>query len=389
MEQHPIPQNITAYKFRLVGSMTLKQFLELAAGVVAAWLIFNSSTNILIKWTLAPLLAFIGFALAFLPFEDRPLDQWFINFIKAIYSPTQFTYQPQSKKLDIFSPPKSKPEQLTTTKVAQSGQLEEYLKSLPPSPTTAFDQAENKYLEHIHNLFGALGVSVSKKPPSLTKIKPSPPSKTSIKGIRVRKLMTPQMCLLPHATLYQSLPKTKTAAMPVSSPSKPQSTPTKPVIKTPPKPTPSPPSPTTKIKTTPKAAVQPISKPKKTTPQSAPIKPIPSSAKPASVPSGPVSQTVFASNVIFPQIDQKPNLITGVTLSKQGKIIPSVILEIKDSKNYPIRALKSNKLGQFFIATPLNDGIYQISAEHPEFRFAIMKLEAKGEIIPPIKIQSL
>jgi len=378
MEQHPIPQNITAYKFRLVGNMTLKQFLELAAGVVTAWLIFNSSTNILIKWTLGPMFGFIGFALAFLPFEDRPLDQWLINFVKAIYSPTQFTYHPQSKNLDIFAPSKPKPTQQSATKVAQSGQLEEYLKSLPPSPTTAFDQAENKYLEHVHNLFGALGVSGSKKPSPInddtTKPK-TPPSKTNIKGIRVRKLMTPQMCLLPHATLYQAPLESTAAAMPHSIP-KPAPTPV-----APPKPIPVP---------QPKSAAKPIAKPTaKPIPKPQPKPTTPSTVKPAPPSSQPVSQTVFASNIIFPHMDKKPNLITGVTLSKQNKIIPSVILEIKDNKGYPIRALKSNKLGQFFIATPLNDGVYQIMAEHPEFRFAIMKLEAKGEIIPPIKIQSL
>ncbi|KKR52786.1 MAG: hypothetical protein UT88_C0021G0001, partial [Candidatus Woesebacteria bacterium GW2011_GWD2_40_19] len=32
MEQHPIPQNISSYQFRLVGDMTLKQFFQLAGG---------------------------------------------------------------------------------------------------------------------------------------------------------------------------------------------------------------------------------------------------------------------------------------------------------------------------------------------------------------------
>ncbi|HCQ92587.1 TPA: hypothetical protein DIU13_01240 [Candidatus Beckwithbacteria bacterium] len=63
-------------------------------------------------------------------------------------------------------------------------------------------------------------------------------------------------------------------------------------------------------------------------------------------------------------------------------------MEIKDNQGHPVRALKSNKLGQFFIATPLPDGIYQIEADHPDHAFAIIKLEAKGEVIPPLKIQA-
>ena len=36
MEQHAIPQQISNYEFKLVGDMTLKQFLKAAAGIVLA-----------------------------------------------------------------------------------------------------------------------------------------------------------------------------------------------------------------------------------------------------------------------------------------------------------------------------------------------------------------
>ena len=371
MEQHPIPQNITAYKFRLVGDMTLKQFLELASGLVTAWLIFNSNINPLLKWSFGPITLFFGFALAFLPIEDRPLDQWIINFFKAIYQPTQFIYRPQTKNLGFLEPVKPKPIQ-TQTKTSQPQQLEEYLKSLPASPTTPFDQAEQKYLEHIRNLFGVLGSKLPKN--AFTKddpdTHPPQPIKSSVKGVRIRKLSHPKMCLLPHATVYQSLPESTLAAMPAPQTSTTASAPSKPAVVVP--------SPTA-------VKPPPIAKPaKKSVPQpvSTPIKPPPASTT-------PVTQAVFAKDLIMPHTSDKPNLISGITLDKSGKILSNVILEIKDAKNYPVRALKSNKLGQFFIATSLSDGIYQIKAEHPDHRFAIIKLEAKGEIIPPLKIQSL
>lgn len=34
-----------------------------------------------------------GLALAFLPFEERPLETWLVSFIKSIYGPTIYTYQ--------------------------------------------------------------------------------------------------------------------------------------------------------------------------------------------------------------------------------------------------------------------------------------------------------
>ena len=74
MQQHPVPQNVTQYQFRLVGDMTLKQFLELAGGMLLAYLIYASNLFIVFKLPLALLGLFLGIALAFFPIEDRPLD---------------------------------------------------------------------------------------------------------------------------------------------------------------------------------------------------------------------------------------------------------------------------------------------------------------------------
>ncbi|MFH2062265.1 MAG: PrgI family protein, partial [Candidatus Beckwithbacteria bacterium] len=196
MQQHPIPQNITAYKFRLVGDMTLKQFLELAFGLVSAWLIFNSNLVFIFKWTLGPILALFGFALAFMPVEDRPLDQWIINFIKSIYSPTQFIYKASPKTLDIFSLTKPIPENQLEPQL-NPNQLQDYLNTLPQSPETIFDQSEKKYLNYIKNLFGILGSSPTVQSKS-SQLEIIPRAKSNVKGIRIRKLHHPKMCLLPH-----------------------------------------------------------------------------------------------------------------------------------------------------------------------------------------------
>ncbi|MFH1561228.1 MAG: hypothetical protein ABID04_01450 [Patescibacteria group bacterium] len=360
MQQHPVPQAITTYKFRLVGDMTLKQFLELAFGIGIAWLIFSSKINFLFKWTLGPFFGFLGFALAFVPIEDRPLDQWIINFIKAVYLPTQFIYQPLVKTIDVFSP--SPPLPPETNKVsANPDQLEEYLTSLPSTPATAFDQAERKYLEHIYNLFGALGIK-QPAPSSQTKHpQPTNPYKSSLKGVRVRKLYHPQVCLLPHATLFQSPPEPKQAVMPAYPEPSRTNKAVIPAVKPKPKPVPAASAPAVKTKPLPR-----------------PIKPKTQTVAPT-----------FASGVVMPHSPEKPNLITGITLDKAGKVLPGVIIEILDRQSQSVRALKSNKLGQFFIATPLSDGIYQIQAEHLDQKFAIIKLEAKNEIIPPLKIQAI
>jgi len=98
MEQHAIPQQISSYEFKLVGEMTLKQFLKAAAGIILAVLINTTKLIVIVKWPLMLLCGGAGLLLAFVPFEDRPLETWIVAFIKAIYSPTIYTYK---KKADV------------------------------------------------------------------------------------------------------------------------------------------------------------------------------------------------------------------------------------------------------------------------------------------------
>jgi len=98
MEQHPIPQQISSYEFKLVGDMTLKQFLKAAVGIILAILINTTKIVVLVKWPLMLLVAGGGLAIAFVPFQDRPLEGWIVAFIKSIYSPTIYTYQRKATK---------------------------------------------------------------------------------------------------------------------------------------------------------------------------------------------------------------------------------------------------------------------------------------------------
>lgn len=98
MEQHPIPQQISSYEFKLVGEMTLKQFLKAAIGIILAVLVNSTALITIIKWPLMLFFAGGGLALAFIPFEDRPLEIWIISFFKSIYSPTIYTYKKKADK---------------------------------------------------------------------------------------------------------------------------------------------------------------------------------------------------------------------------------------------------------------------------------------------------
>lgn len=107
MEQHPVPQPISSYEFRLIGSMTLKQFAKLAAGILVALFFYALPLPAFLKWPAVGLFAFLGVGMAFLPINDRPMDVWITAFIKAIYSPTQYLWQKQKETLSspVATPP--------------------------------------------------------------------------------------------------------------------------------------------------------------------------------------------------------------------------------------------------------------------------------------------
>ncbi|MDQ5951410.1 MAG: hypothetical protein QG639_691, partial [Patescibacteria group bacterium] len=52
MKEHPIPQDITNYRFHIVGSMTLKQFGEVLVGVIISFIIYQTNLIAIIKWPL-------------------------------------------------------------------------------------------------------------------------------------------------------------------------------------------------------------------------------------------------------------------------------------------------------------------------------------------------
>ncbi|MCX6724898.1 MAG: carboxypeptidase-like regulatory domain-containing protein [Candidatus Shapirobacteria bacterium] len=92
--------------------------------------------------------------------------------------------------------------------------------------------------------------------------------------------------------------------------------------------------------------------------------------------------------LLIPTPPTRPNLIVGMVLDQEGKIMEGAILEIRNTQGTPVRALRTSRLGQFMIATPLTNGLYEIETEKEGYQFDIIKIEAKGEIIKPIEIRA-
>jgi hypothetical protein len=104
--------------------------------------------------------------------------------------------------------------------------------------------------------------------------------------------------------------------------------------------------------------------------------------------SSPPSPPVFSPAIPLPSVNL-PNIISGMIFNREGKLVEGAIIEIKDNIGYPVRALKSNKLGQFKIATPLEDGGYQLQIEKEGLNFDIIGIELTGEALKPLLIKAV
>jgi hypothetical protein len=99
-------------------------------------------------------------------------------------------------------------------------------------------------------------------------------------------------------------------------------------------------------------------------------------------------QAQFSVDASPPMPPSQPNTISGQVMDAEGKIVEAAILEITDVSGRPVRAVKTNKLGHFYVVTPLQDGTYEIEIEKEALEFDKVKFEATGSIIPPIAIRA-
>jgi hypothetical protein len=323
-QEHPIPQQISAYQFKLVGDMTLKQFFQVAGGVLVALFFYASTIPVFIKWPLIVISFLFGIALAFFPIEDRPLSTWIAAFIRSIYSPTIYVWKKGYQKPNYFQAEVGLPLQAAAVQAPETVLYED---AAQKSPSAELDKKEKEFLNKVQEQF--------KEPvtPVLNvALKEPGPLKTVPKKEEVAVKVPEKEAL--------KVEKTETATedtVPTEAPAQPDYT----------------------FHVSPVMGTQ--------TNQS--------------------SQTArFSAEAGAPITPTTPNIIVGQVLDSEGKIIENAILEIRDTDGRPVRAFKTNKLGHFMIVTPLATGKYQITTEKEGLEFSPISIEATGKIIPPVAI---
>lgn len=405
MEQHAIPRDVTGFTFKLVGTMTLKQFGYVAGGAIIGYLCFKAPLGIL-SLPLTGIFWFLGFALAFIPIQERPLDRWIIAFIKSVYSPTQFIWKKTPPEIKILAPAvvHKKTKRAPLFQYLDSRKkLDNYLKSLPLPLEQELDQREAEILSRALSFFQESPL-------------PAPPSKSSAlkKGPR------------PSPPSQSPPPPQKMTGL---SPQKP-----KPII-----------PPPLKIKAEEKAApiVRPIMKEDgllrerllegkiKTLKKDLEIKnlsrgrfleisqqltkaleekrrleqelgslrkKVQQKEKGAVEPKDMVEEDdkprvkivtpKLAPKSGIPHIPQTANIVSGIIKNSLGRLLSGIIVTVKDKNEMTVRALKTNTAGLFVSATPLSSGAYTLELEDPQkkFEFDIIKVNLKGEVYSPLEI---
>lgn len=99
MDQHPIPRQITTFEFKLIGFLTLRQFIYLIVFLPIGFVAYRIFPIPILNIIIGLLVSGIGAAFAFLPINERPLDVWIKNFYKRLTSPTQYFYQKSNRPL--------------------------------------------------------------------------------------------------------------------------------------------------------------------------------------------------------------------------------------------------------------------------------------------------
>lgn len=508
MEQHPVPQHIASFEFKLFGNLTVRQFVTLAIPMALAAAIFFSGLSTIIRIPLAGAIGLFGLFAALVPIGGRPFDKWVVSFIKAVLSPTQRVWIKETKLpefLSIVIAPPAAEQHIPESITAQGRErLRNYLRSLPKGEITPLDVKEQIAVQRLG--LAPEPTEGGKLPPpilwptasaglaygSLPQIQQTAPltmaqtpSSEQYQGKLEQSLpiitpshekATPR--ITPHAKPY-ALPglekKLKAAqkeetldlaprlkaqlaseanftvesVIPIQTPGRgiklihgigktrarklhfappegfdlsklpirgerrfeiseelkkrfsfnPEDLFGKQIKDESLSPKSEPADITQTLRGVNKTASVPkqgqfVPKPKvaTTVAEGVTLKPAEKELVDSQISivgqasANAVPQATLGYAQIVP-LTARPNVISGVISTQEGTPLEKVILVVKDPHGIPVRAFKTNKLGQFLSATPLADGDYTVEIESESYQFRPFTINLKGQVMQPLEVK--
>lgn len=386
MENHPIPQDVTGFKFKLIGSVTVKQFLYILGGGILAAICFVIPVSPILKLPFCALFGGIGVMLAFVPIEGRPMDVMIKNFLKALPAENQYIYRKKGADTlvnEFFQTPVIVAQKNIEKPTAQENSLDSKRALLYGALKKNYrpDSFEQDRLLTINSYLNDKAIPVTlpvqkvdEAPRESAATQIAQPNQTVSNISDAIKVVTPQ-----------ATPKETPLPKPTPSIQQAESTPPQFLA--------------------PQAPSQIAKEAPRVTQESQ--APIPQEASPlTTIPAASTTSPVVKPNESdavssitpqaslkagFPQLPDTPNVVMGIIKDPRGKIIPNILVEIMDTQGIPVRAFKTNALGQFAAATPLPNGEYNVLLEDPrkQNEFEQIHIVLDGNIFEPLEIISV
>ena len=384
MEQHPVPQDITGFKFKLVGDMTLKQFGELAGGAVLAYLFYATGWPGFIKFPFVFFFGFLGFALAFLPIEERPLDIWITNFIKAIYRPTIYVWE-KSPLVMAYAPPpiiSSQPIIPITTSRVSATPMPTPTPTPPPAPTPPAGPASPSLGGPASpSLGGPLSIEDLQKIRDDKLNEPNKKREELKKIVREAELEALRINAKPPVTTVDSLAKLRDENKLAGEAHLRELVNQHNDLKS-------------RIETL-KTKIQALQGSDTTQLQNQ-LKDLSDQSLALETEINNLQAPHNGVRVIEKPIDRTqtisltdiPNIVNGLVVNENNIPLENTILIIKDKNGNSIRALKSNQIGQFIASTPLENGTYYLEFERQGYTFDTLEINLNGQVIQPLQIKA-
>ncbi len=390
MENHPIPQDIIGFQFKLIGNMTIRQFAYLAAGVIIGWIIFVMPIFSLIKVPIAMLSIILGVGAAFFPVGGRPFDTMLANFLKALFNPTQYIYQKTGASMWFPSIQNVPRKTVPGDQKIESGdeKLRSFLNSLPQKSANVPDQKETVFFAQLSSISNNTTTQTaqpqqSSNPITVTQQSPktSPQSfdmkKQDVQENSEEEANAPVMALkkkLDEAKIEEKFeigtPKYNAIHQKVLELEK--------LLED-----------VRSQKQLLEGRIFELQKKIEMQKQNV-YSPATATIKEETERVKKIPKAMGKSTGI-PIVPDIPNLITGVIKDPRGNPLVNILVEIRDGSDNPVRAFKTNSLGQFASATPLANGTYAIFFEDTrgQNKFDNIELNIIGEVVMPLEITSV
>lgn len=381
MDNHPIPQDITGFEFKLIGDMTIKQFAYLATGSVLAYLTFSLPIFFLIKIPLTSFFVIFGISFAFLSIGGRPIDVMIINYLRATFNPTQYVYQQQTFATNVLMGPV----QNHPTKVSLHSPIEQQV----AHPQNKLDKKEFDFFKMLGKMLTPAHTTQQYQPPKQDvsphiitaeedkkgEEKEEEPAETEHKE-ETEKLQEKELDQETLA-LQQKLQQAKLEeAKDLGTPSYENAH--------------------EKVLEIEKLLSETLSQKQNLERELLALKKqlaqqTKSFYTPTETPNVRTLSEENAKSAGIPNSPMYPNLISGIIKDPRGNPLPNILVEVKDPEGNPVRAFKTSGLGNFSASTPLVNGTYTIEFEDPkgENKFDSIQFTADGNIILPLEIISV